>query len=224
MLAQGREQRQTLGVAADIAAELRRPRRLSVGQPAGRAGRRLGAGPERRPDAHWRGHFDVGQAGVPGRFTVFRRGEATVVVDDAHNADAMRALIEALDAFRRRAGMRGARWAAPPRQDWQAQAAVLAAGFDQLTLTTDASLTVQAAAEAQAAFTAALHGGRLDGCQRQDDPRLAISQALAALTGSADLLWIQTGKARGGLLALELARQWAGQAEASDRDTTPDKQ
>ena len=30
--------------------------------------------------------FDAGQAGVPGRFTVFRRGEATVVVDDAHNA------------------------------------------------------------------------------------------------------------------------------------------
>ena len=38
---------------------------------------------------------------------------------------------------------------APRRsQDWQAQAAVLAAGFDQLTLTTDASLTVQATAEA----------------------------------------------------------------------------
>ena len=62
----------------------------------------------------------------------------------------------------------------------------LAAGFDQ-RLTTDASLTVLTA-EAQAAFTAALHGGRLDGCQRQDDLRLAISQALAALTGSADLL------------------------------------
>ena len=42
---------------------------------------------------------------------MFRRGEATVVVDDAHNADAMRALIEALDAFRRRAGMQCARWA-----------------------------------------------------------------------------------------------------------------
>ena len=214
VLAQGREQRQTLGVAADVPLSYdgRVGFQLDNLLAALAAAWALGLSDDLMRTGV--DTFDVGQAGVPGRFTVFRRGEATVVVDDAHNADAMRALIEALDAFpaaRRHAVC--ALGALRRSQDWQAQAAVLAAGFDQLTLTTDASLTVQATAEAQAAFTAALHGGRLDGCQRQDDPRLAISQALAALTGSADLLWIQTGEGpEGGLLALELARQWAGQA------------
>ncbi|MGO4314205.1 hypothetical protein AB4Z35_31005, partial [Pseudomonas sp. KB_15] len=32
--------------------------------------------------------FDVGQVDVPGRFTLFERQGATVIVDDAHNAPA----------------------------------------------------------------------------------------------------------------------------------------
>lgn len=160
--------------------------------------------------------FDVGQAGVPGRFTVFQRGLATVVVDDAHNADALRALVAALDTFPGQ----------PPRSAvfapglarhaaaWQAQAAILGAAFDQVTLTTDSSVPALAADTRLEQLDMALRAGpRLQQCTRQPDARLAIEQALAALEDKQGVLWIQTGEGHGGAtLALELARQWAGRA------------
>lgn len=160
--------------------------------------------------------FDVGQAGVPGRFTVFQRGLATVVVDDAHNADALRALVAALDTFPGQ----------PPRSAvfapglarhaaaWQAQAAILGAAFDQVTLTTDSSVPALAADTRLEQLDMALRAGpRLQQCVRQPDARLAIEQALAALEDKQGVLWIQTGEGHGGAtLALELARQWAGRA------------
>ena len=41
--------------------------------------------------------FDIDQADAPWQFTLFERGGSTVVVDDAHNASALRPLIAAID-------------------------------------------------------------------------------------------------------------------------------
>ena len=43
--------------------------------------------------------FDIDQADAPWQFTLFERGGSTVVVDDAHNASALRPLIAAIDQF-----------------------------------------------------------------------------------------------------------------------------
>ncbi len=43
--------------------------------------------------------FDVGQSDAPGRFTVFEREDTTIVVDNAHNASALEALVAALDQY-----------------------------------------------------------------------------------------------------------------------------
>lgn len=97
---------------------------------------------------------------------------------------------------------------------WQAQAAILGAAFDQVTLTTDSSVPALVADTRLEQLDMALRAGpRLQQCVRQPEARLAIEQALAALEDKQGVLWIQTGEGHGGAtLALELARQWAGRA------------
>src|SRR5690242_5201690 len=75
--------------------------------------------------------FDVGQVDVPGRFTLFERNGAKVVVDDAHNAPALEALATALDRFpaERRMIVYGA-GAQRRDEDMVKQGKVLGAMFD----------------------------------------------------------------------------------------------
>ncbi len=85
--------------------------------------------------------FDVGQVDVPGRFTLFERNGATVVVDDAHNAPALEALAAALDRFpaERRMIVYGA-GAQRRDEDMVRQGKVLGATFDRVFLCEDRSV------------------------------------------------------------------------------------
>ncbi|XQU68267.1 cyanophycin synthetase [Cupriavidus sp. H18C1] len=86
--------------------------------------------------------FDVGQLDVPGRFTLYERNGATVIVDDAHNAPALEALAKALDRFpsERRLAVFGA---GVDRRDADLieQGKALGAAFDRVFLCEDRSVT-----------------------------------------------------------------------------------
>ncbi|MEO1766154.1 cyanophycin synthetase [Thiobacter aerophilum] len=85
---------------------------------------------------------------APGRFNVFDYRGATVIADYGHNADAMRALVQALEAMpaRRRSVVLSA--AGDRRdEDIRAQAAILGQAFDHLILYEDACLRGRAPGE-----------------------------------------------------------------------------
>src|SRR5690606_20921079 len=82
--------------------------------------------------------FDSDQADAPWQFTLFERGGATVVVDAAHNASALRALLDAVVQFP--AARRHAVYAAgADRRDAELieQGRLLAGAFDRIVLYDD---------------------------------------------------------------------------------------
>ena len=156
--------------------------------------------------------FDVGQVDVPGRFTLFERNGATVVVDDAHNAPALEALVKALDRFpaERRMAVFGA-GADRREQDLIEQGKVLGANFDRVFLCEDTSVKrTLPDAEARALLKQGLYEGRRvtkiidEGSRRQ-----AIEAALAQVVAG-DLLVLQCDEATT-LPTIDLVHQWMGQ-------------
>ncbi|EHP38884.1 cyanophycin synthetase [Cupriavidus basilensis OR16] len=134
--------------------------------------------------------FDVGQVDVPGRFTLFERNGAIVVIDDAHNYGA----------------------GAPRRdEDIVKQGKVLGAAFDRVFLCEDTSIKrTLPDAEARALLKQGLYEGRRvtkiidEGSRRQ-----AIEAALAQVVAG-DLLVLQCDEATT-LPTIDLVHQWMGQ-------------
>jgi cyanophycin synthetase len=156
--------------------------------------------------------FDVGQVDVPGRFTLFERNGATVVVDDAHNAPALEALAKALERFpsERRLAVFGA-GLDRRAQDLIDQGKVLGKAFDRVLLCEDNSVKRKLPdAEARALLKKGLYEGRrvtklIDETTRAN----AIEAALAQLVAG-DLLFLQSDEGAPAK-TVDLVHRWMGQ-------------
>jgi cyanophycin synthetase len=125
---------------------------------------------------------------VPGRFNVFRAGEATVIVDFAHNEAALAALVDALDQFphsRRRLVFSGCN---RRDEDIVRMGEVVGHGFDRVLLYADRDNLNRADGEVNALLRRGLAAGRRVVETREvDGELLAVETALAEL-GPGDLL------------------------------------
>jgi cyanophycin synthetase len=156
--------------------------------------------------------FDVGQVDVPGRFTVFERNGAIVVVDDAHNAPALEALAAALDRFpaERRMIVYGA-GVQRRDEDMVRQGKVLGASFDRVFLCEDQSVKrALPDTEARALLKQGLYEGRrvtkiIDEGTRRDAIETALGQLVAG-----DLLVLQCDEGAPGA-TVDRVHQWMGQ-------------
>jgi cyanophycin synthetase len=128
------------------AADARRHHRLPGRERHGRRRRRLGAGPRlgrhpRRPGIGFASDADT----APGRFNVFDYRGATVIADYGHNPDAMRALVQAVEAMpakRRSVVISGA--GDRRDEDIREQTEILGDAFDDVILYQDASASAAA--------------------------------------------------------------------------------
>ena len=157
--------------------------------------------------------FDVGQVDVPGRFTLFERQGATVIVDDAHNAPALAALAAALDRFpaERRMLVFGA-GVQRRDEDLVSHGKIIGAAFDRVFLCEDQSVKRDLPdAEARALVKKGLYEGRrVTKIIDEGARRAAIETALSQLV-SGDLLVIQCdeGSPEG---TVEQVHQWVGRS------------
>ncbi|WP_244786853.1 cyanophycin synthetase [Cupriavidus pauculus] len=157
--------------------------------------------------------FDVGQVDVPGRFTLFERQGATVIVDDAHNAPALEALAAALDRFpsERRMLVFGA-GVQRRDEDLIQQGKIIGKSFDRVFLCEDHSVRRDLPdAEARALLKKGLYEGRrvtkiIDEGARRAAVEAALSQLVAG-----DLLVLQCdeGSPEG---TVEQVHQWMGRS------------
>ncbi|AJP57790.1 cyanophycin synthetase [Pandoraea vervacti] len=156
--------------------------------------------------------FDVGQVDAPGRFTLFEKQGATVIVDDAHNAPALTALAAALASLpaERRMAVYGP-GADRMDEDLQAQGKLLAQTFDRVVLCDDLSVKQKrASAESRAQLRAGIEAaGRKVQVTDAGERRAAAEAALAQLA-SGDLLVLQADEGGAGAM-LDLVHLWMGQ-------------
>ncbi|MGY8524825.1 cyanophycin synthetase [Paracidovorax citrulli] len=156
--------------------------------------------------------FDVGQVDVPGRFTLFERNGATVIVDDAHNAPALQAQARALERFpaERRMAVYGA-GLDRRAQDLIEQGKVLGANFDRVFLCEDRSVTRKTSdSEARAQLKTGLYEGRrVTKIIDEGERRQAVATALTQLAAG-DLLVLQCDEADAAA-TLDQVHQWMGQ-------------
>ncbi|ANN77077.1 cyanophycin synthetase [Bordetella flabilis] len=128
--------------------------------------------------------FDVERADAPWQFTLVERGRATVVVDGAHNAAALRALIAAAERFpaSRRRVVYGA---GKDRRDEDLleQGRLLGDAFDQVVLYDDATVTSRRpAGQARALLRGgAQAGARATAIADEPDHALAIQTMLDSI-------------------------------------------
>lgn len=157
--------------------------------------------------------FDVGQVDVPGRFTLFERQGATVIVDDAHNAPALSALAAALERFpaERRMLVFGA-GVQRRDEDLVSHGKIIGAAFDRVFLCEDQSVKRDLPdAEARALVKKGLYEGRrVTKIIDEGARRAAIETALSQLVAG-DLLVIQCdeGSPEG---TVEQVHQWVGRS------------
>jgi cyanophycin synthetase len=157
--------------------------------------------------------FDVGQVDVPGRFTMFERQGATVIVDDAHNAPALEAVAAALDRFpaERRMLVFGA-GVQRRDEDLVQQGKVIGKTFDRVFLCEDRSVRRDLPdTEARALLKKGLYEGRrvtkiIDETGRREAVEAALSQLVAG-----DLLVLQCDETstEG---TVEQVHQWMGRS------------
>ncbi|MGO4305283.1 cyanophycin synthetase [Cupriavidus sp. RAF12] len=155
--------------------------------------------------------FDVGQVDVPGRFTLFERQGATVIVDDAHNAPALEALAAALDRFpaERRMLVFGA-GVQRRDEDLISQGKVIGKSFDRVFLCEDHSVRRDLPdAEARAQLKKGLYEGRrVTKIIDEGSRRAAIEAALSQLVAG-DLLVLQCDEGSPES-TVEQVHQWMG--------------
>ncbi|AJC16896.1 cyanophycin synthetase [Pandoraea sputorum] len=156
--------------------------------------------------------FDVGQVDAPGRFTLFEKQGATVIVDDAHNAPALTALAAALATLpaERRSVVYGP-GADRMDEDLQAEGKLLAQTFERIVLCDDLSITrKRESSESRAQLRAGIDAaGRKVQVTDAGERRAAAEAALAQLT-SGDLLVLQADEG-GAAAMLDLVHLWMGQ-------------
>ncbi|RZT42876.1 cyanophycin synthetase [Cupriavidus agavae] len=155
--------------------------------------------------------FDVGQVDVPGRFTLFERNGATVIVDDAHNAPALTALAAALDRFpsERRLLVFGA-GVQRRDEDLVAQGKIIGRAFDRVFLCEDRSVRRDLPeTEARALLKKGLYEGRRVTKIIDEGARnVAVDAALSQLVAG-DLLVLQCDEASVDS-TVEQVHQWMG--------------
>jgi cyanophycin synthetase len=156
--------------------------------------------------------FDVDMADAPWQFTAYERAGATVVVDGAHNASALRALIGAIDKFpaKRRTVIYGA---GKDRrdQDLVEQARLLGAAFDCVVLYDDATVaSKRPPGQARALLRAGLlAGGRVTEIVDQPDHAAAASEVLAR-TRAGDFVLMQSNEGASAP-TIDMVRRWVQQ-------------
>ena len=138
--------------------------------------------------------FDVEQMDAQGRFTLFERNGATIVVDDAHNASAVSALIATLDQFpAERRSIVYAAGADRRDADLLQQGALLGAAFDHITLYEDATIaSTRPAGEARALLRQGItSGGRTKDIVDMPDHFTAVKASIEQLKPN-ELLVLQS--------------------------------
>jgi cyanophycin synthetase len=156
--------------------------------------------------------FDIDQADAPWQFTLFERNGSTVVVDDVHNASALRPLIAAIDQFP--STLRAAVYSggADRRdQDLIEQGKLLGDAFDRVVLYDD--LTVRSkrpAGQARALLRQGLaQGSRVKDVQEEPDHGKAIESQLNGIAAG-DFVLLQSDEAFSGP-TIDLVRRWIQQ-------------
>ncbi|MHC0509242.1 cyanophycin synthetase [Achromobacter aegrifaciens] len=156
--------------------------------------------------------FDIDQADAPWQFTLFERNGSTVVVDDVHNASALRPLIAAIDQFP--STTRAAAYSAGADRrdaDLIEQGKLLGDAFDRVVLYDD--LTVRSKrpeGEARALLRQGLaQGSRVKDIQDEPDHGKAIQSQLDAIAAG-DFVLLQSDEAFSGP-TIDLVRRWIQQ-------------
>ena len=156
--------------------------------------------------------FDIDQADAPWQFTLFERNGSTVVVDDVHNASALRPLIAAIDQFpsARRAAAYSA-GADRRDQDLIEQGRLLGDAFDRVVLYDD--LTVRSKrppGQARALLRQGLaQGSRVQEVLDEPDHGKAIDSLLKGIVAG-DFILLQSDEAFSGP-TIDLVRRWIQQ-------------
>ncbi|OZI19652.1 cyanophycin synthetase [Bordetella genomosp. 9] len=156
--------------------------------------------------------FDIDRGDAPWQFTAVERKDATVVVDGAHNASALRALIAAAERFpaKRRRVVYGA---GKDRRDEDLleQGTLLGKAFDEIVLYDDATVpSRRPAGQARALLReGASQGGRAAAIVDQPDHATAMRAVLdSVLPGDLVILQCDEGSAEP---SLNLLRHWIQQ-------------
>ena len=156
--------------------------------------------------------FDIDQADAPWQFTLFERNGSTVVVDDVHNASALRPLIAAIDQFP--STLRAAVYSAGADrrdEDLIEQGKLLGDAFDRVVLYDD--LTVRSkrpAGQARALLRQGLaQGSRVKDIQDEPDHGKAIESQLNGIAAG-DFVLLQSDEAFSGP-TIDLVRRWIQQ-------------
>ncbi|WP_026640469.1 cyanophycin synthetase [Bordetella petrii] len=156
--------------------------------------------------------FDSEQADAPWQFTLFERGGATVVVDAAHNASALRALLDAVAQFP--AARRHAVYAAgADRRDAELieQGGLLAGAFDRIVLYDDVTVASRRApGQARALLRQGIgQHGRRPQVHDEPDHASAIDTVLGHIRPG-DFVLLQSDEANSGP-TIDRVRRWIQQ-------------
>jgi cyanophycin synthetase len=156
--------------------------------------------------------FDVDRADAPWQFTAIERAQATVVVDGAHNASALRAVIAAAERFP--AGRRRIVYGAGKDrrdEDLVEQGRLLAEAFDEVILYDDATVpSRRPSGQARALLrTGAQAGSRATAIADEPDHGAAIQRVLDSVQPG-DFVVVQCGEGSGGT-ALHTLSRWIEQ-------------
>lgn len=156
--------------------------------------------------------FDVGQVDAPGRFTLFEKQGATVVVDDAHNAPALKALVDALATLpaERRIAVYGPGLDRMD-EDLQAEGRLLGQTFERVVLCDDLSVSRKhGLAQSRAQLRTGIEAVERKVQVVDAGTRRAAAEAALAELASGDLLLLQADEG-GAAAMLDLVHLWMGQ-------------
>ncbi|WP_025140135.1 cyanophycin synthetase [Achromobacter sp. DH1f] len=156
--------------------------------------------------------FDIDQADAPWQFTLFERNGSTVVVDDVHNASALRPLIAAIDQFP--STTRAAVYSAGADRrdaDLIEQGRLLGDAFDRVVLYDDATVaSKRPAGQARALLRRGLEqGSRVKQILDEPDHGRAIESQLDGIAAG-DFVLLQSDEAFSGP-TIDLVRRWIQQ-------------
>ncbi|WP_263910643.1 cyanophycin synthetase [Achromobacter sp. 79A6] len=156
--------------------------------------------------------FDIDQADAPWQFTLFERNGSTVVVDDVHNASALRPLIAAIDQFP--STTRAAVYSAGADRrdaDLIEQGRLLGDAFDRVVLYDDATVaSKRPAGQARALLRQGLEqGSRVKQILDEPDHGRAIESQLDGIAAG-DFVLLQSDEAFSGP-TIDLVRRWIQQ-------------
>lgn len=156
--------------------------------------------------------FDVGQVDAPGRFTLFEKQGATVVVDDAHNAPALKALVDALATLpaERRIAVYGPGLDRMD-EDLQAEGRLLGQTFERVVLCDDLSVSrKRGLAQSRAQLRTGIEAVERKVQVVDAGTRRTAAEAALAELASGDLLLLQADEG-GAAAMLDLVHLWMGQ-------------